>query len=224
MSSRPVIVGVDGDADAARDAMALGRFLAQLLGTGLETVTVTGAQKGESLGDTAAGRHAAVIVLGPTHHHALGRTLRGTARRLLAEAPCPVAVAPAGFADWPEAPLRRIGVGYEPTPEGRRALETAHDFAARAGGSLLALGAALPLSPLAVDDLRDRTPTSRRSGGACRADWSARSQSSLRACPPSRRRASATRRSSSPTRRGSSTCSSAARVAAGRCAPPCSAR
>jgi nucleotide-binding universal stress UspA family protein len=34
----------------------------------------------------------------------------------------------------------------------------AHRLAARAGGALRAIGVALPLGPLAIDDLRDRTP------------------------------------------------------------------
>jgi nucleotide-binding universal stress UspA family protein len=155
--SGPVIVGTDGDA-SARDAVALGNRLADLLEAPLDVITVSSSSPAEALRDAAAAEDAALVVLGPTHRRSMARTLRGTARRLLAEAPCPVAVAPAGFGDRPEAPLQRIGVGYEPTPEGAHALAEAHALAARAGGSLRAIGVVLPLAPLAYDDFGDVTP------------------------------------------------------------------
>jgi nucleotide-binding universal stress UspA family protein len=67
-------------------------------------------------------------------------------------------IAPAGFAARPETPILDVGVGFEPTPEGVEALAVAHGLAARAGGTLRAIGVAPPLLPLAVDDLRDRAP------------------------------------------------------------------
>ena len=51
---------------------------------------------------TARFSEASLLVLGPTHRRSLARTLRGTARRLLSQAPCPVAVAPAGSRHRPE--------------------------------------------------------------------------------------------------------------------------
>ena len=153
----PVVVGLDGGA-SGRDAFALGARLADLLGAPLDLVRYSGAMPAEALSRTASGEDAAVVVLGPTHRRAFARTLRGTARRLLGQAPCPVAVAPAGFAGRPELPLRAIGVGYEPTPAGRGALAVAHDLAGRADGSLVAIGVVLPISPFALDDLHDREP------------------------------------------------------------------
>jgi nucleotide-binding universal stress UspA family protein len=144
--SGTVIVGIDGDA-GARDAFALGLRFADLLGAPLDIVS--GAAPGEG---------AAMIVLGGTHRHPFGRTLRGAARRVLRDPPCPVAIAPAGFADRPATALRRIGVGLDPTRDAHQALEVAHGLAARAGGSLLAIGVVLPLSRLEVDDPHHRTP------------------------------------------------------------------
>jgi nucleotide-binding universal stress UspA family protein len=155
--SGPIVAGDDGGT-AGRDAVALGLRLAALLGTRLEVVTTAHGVPADELTNAASERGAAMLVLGPTHRHALARTLRGTARRVLRDAPCPVAVAPSGFAERPSRPFARIGAGVEPTPEGRLALEVAHEVAARAGGTLLAVGAVLPLAPLAVDDLRDRQP------------------------------------------------------------------
>jgi nucleotide-binding universal stress UspA family protein len=158
VTSEPVIVSVDGDA-TARDAVALGRRLAALLEAPLDIVTVSAASPAEALAEVADAERAAMIVLGPTHRHALARPLRGTARRLLPEAPCPVAIAPAGYADRAGSPpIRRIGAGFEASPEAREALVTAHRLAGRAGGDLRAIGVVLPLGPLAIDDLRDRTP------------------------------------------------------------------
>jgi nucleotide-binding universal stress UspA family protein len=154
--SGPIIAGVDGDAGAA-DVMALGTRLAELLDVPVEPVTVPGHGVSAVLRETATHEGAALIVLGPTYRHGL-RTLRGTARRVLGAAECPVVVAPAGFASRPDTTLRRVGVGFEPTPDGRHALDMAADLAARADGSLLAIGVALPLAPLAIDDARDRAP------------------------------------------------------------------
>jgi nucleotide-binding universal stress UspA family protein len=155
--SGPVIVGIDDD-ESARDAFALGHRLAELLGTSIDIVTVRGAAPADALRDAARLDEAALIVLGPTHRRSLARTLRGTARRLLSDAPCPVVIAPAGFAARPETLILDIGVGFEPTPEGVEALAVAHGLAACTGGTLRAIGLAPPLSRLAVDDLRDRAP------------------------------------------------------------------
>lgn len=155
--SGPVVAG-DNGGPAGRDALALGGMLADLLGAPLEIVSHSGPEPAAALTDAALEKEASVLVLGPTHRHSLARTLRGTARRVLRNTPCPVAVAPAGFADRPRRRLGLIGVGVEPTGEGGLALELAHDLAARAGGGMLAVGVVLPLSPLAYDDPRDPTP------------------------------------------------------------------
>lgn len=152
----PVIVGV-GDEPFADDAIALGTELAVLLDAPVQRFSVPGHDPAAVLRETAAHDRAAMIVLGPSHHHLL-RTLRGTARHLLAGAECPVAVAPAGYAQAAHGGIRRIGVGFEPTPVATRALHFAHRLAVRAGGSLLVVGVALPLAPFAIDDVRDSTP------------------------------------------------------------------
>jgi nucleotide-binding universal stress UspA family protein len=155
-TSGPVIIGV-GDEPYAGDAIALGEELAELLDAPVERVTVPGHDPAAVLRETAAHDRAAMIVLGPSHHQLL-RTLRGTARHLLGGADCPIAVAPAGYAKGANAGLQRIGVGFEPTPAAARALEFAYGLAARAGGTLLVVGVALPLAPFAIDDPRDQTP------------------------------------------------------------------
>jgi nucleotide-binding universal stress UspA family protein len=152
----PVVVGV-GDQPYSDDAIALGARLAELLGTGVERVTVPGRNPAAVLRETAGHDRATMIVLGPTHHHLL-HAVRGTARHVLDGAACPVAVAPAGYARSGQAALSRIGVGFEPTADAGHAMDFAWDLAARAGGSIVAVGVALPLAPFAVDDPRDPTP------------------------------------------------------------------
>ncbi len=84
-----------------------------------------------ALHGAAADLDAALLVVGGTHR---GRLLRvtpgGVGERLLHAAPCAVAVAPRGFTDT--GPIRRIGVAFIDTPEGRDALS--------AGAMLAALG------------------------------------------------------------------------------------
>jgi nucleotide-binding universal stress UspA family protein len=80
---------------------------------------------------------AGIIVVGSSHVGRLGRVLPGsTAERLLHGAPCPVAVAPIGFAahGLPEHPV--VGCGYEATDEGMAALGAAEELALGLGGSL----------------------------------------------------------------------------------------
>ena len=89
------------------------------------------------LGDTSPARalhrvaeesDADMIVVGSTHHTAVGRVFAGDdAAGTVHGSPCPVAVAPRGLAgqDWPH--VSRIGVGYDAGPEATQALA----FAAR---------------------------------------------------------------------------------------------
>jgi nucleotide-binding universal stress UspA family protein len=90
------------------------------------------------LHELADQRHAAVLVLGPSHLDPLRRRMRGDiAVAILHASPCAVAVAPTGYAsrrtvDRP--PI--IGVAYVPSVEGDAALEAAVDVATRRGGRL----------------------------------------------------------------------------------------
>jgi nucleotide-binding universal stress UspA family protein len=80
---------------------------------------------------------ADVIVVGSTHHGAIGRVLAGDdAAGTLHGSPCPVAVAPRGLAgrDWPH--VSRIGVGFDGGPEATQALALAARLARDSGASL----------------------------------------------------------------------------------------
>jgi len=92
-----------------------------------------------SIGQPSVGRglhllaeqHSAdLLVVGSSRRGLLGRVLLGDdTRAALDGAPCPVAVAPAGYARAPHA-LREIGVGYDGSPEAERALAVARKLAA----------------------------------------------------------------------------------------------
>jgi nucleotide-binding universal stress UspA family protein len=152
----PIVVGV-GERPYADDAIALGAQLAELLDAPSEHLMVPGHHPAALLRKTAAHDHAAMIVLGPTHHHLL-HTMRGTARHVLDGAGCPVAVAPAGYAGTAHGSLRRIAAGFEPTADATHALDFAYELAGRAEGSLVVVGVALPLAPFTVDRPEDPTP------------------------------------------------------------------
>jgi nucleotide-binding universal stress UspA family protein len=100
------------------------------------------------------------IVVGSSHRGRIGRVFPGAvAHRLLSGAPCPVAVAPAGYADRPEREIRTIGCGFDGTPHARQALITASDLARRA---------ARPLRVIAVHRrgrVRPRSDSRRPTGG-----------------------------------------------------------
>lgn len=89
----------------------------------------------------AASRDAvAAIVVGSSSRGAIGRVLPGgVAQRLLAGAPCPVAVAPAGYAARRSSGLGAIGVGFDPSADGLAALALAAELARRDGSTLTAV-------------------------------------------------------------------------------------
>ena len=95
----------------------------------------------------AAGRLVDAVVLGSSEHGAAGRVLIGsTPERLLHGAPCPVAVAPAGYATAEPQRFAEIGVGYDGGPESEEALRTAAALAHRSGARLHPI-TAIPETP-----------------------------------------------------------------------------
>jgi nucleotide-binding universal stress UspA family protein len=110
-----------------------------------------------ALHDLAEGEGASLLVIGSSLRGQVGRVLPGAVTdRLLHGAPCPVAVAPAGFSlqDAAEAP-RLVGVAFTDTPDGYAALATACTIAARAHGLVRVLTVAEPSDGLVTDALDD---------------------------------------------------------------------
>lgn len=89
------------------------------------------------LGSAAQGIHefaetasAELVVVGSCHRGTIGRVLAGTVgTRLLHGSPCPVAIAPRGFADGRAPVIARIGVGYDGSEESQLALAWAERLA-----------------------------------------------------------------------------------------------
>jgi nucleotide-binding universal stress UspA family protein len=83
---------------------------------------------------------AAVIVVGSTRRGRIGRVLPGpTAMQILVDAPCPIAIAPVGYARRAARPAR-IGVGFDGSEESVCAVELASRLAGNAGARLEVIG------------------------------------------------------------------------------------
>lgn len=103
----------------------------------LDTRAVGDHSPARALHDVAEEVGASIVVVGSSHRGALGRVLPGSVgERLLSVAPCPVAVAPRGFAGEREPRLRELGVAFDGSPESWAALALARDLAADAGAKV----------------------------------------------------------------------------------------
>lgn len=136
--------------EAAADRLA-GYVTAHLgeLEIAVEARCVVASSPAAGLRELAVSTGADLIVLGSSRRGPIGRIVPGgTAKRLLREAPCGIAVAPRGFSargDSERRPLaqppeefvlRVIGVGYDGSPEAENALRMATEFALRCGAAL----------------------------------------------------------------------------------------
>ncbi len=88
-----------------------------------------------ALVDVARSEDAGLIVVGPTHRGSLGRVLPGsTGRRVIAESPVPVAVAPSGYATASaNGSIERLCVAVDDSEEGEAASAVALALADRIG-------------------------------------------------------------------------------------------
>lgn len=104
--------------------------------------TVPSPSAAGALHAAAERERAQVLVVGSSHHGAMGRMLLGTvSQEVLDAAPCAVAVAPVGLAKG-ELRFARIGVGFDDTPAAYDALAVAHALARCANAELRLLWAA----------------------------------------------------------------------------------
>lgn len=80
---------------------------------------------------------ADLVVIGSSHRGAIGRAVAGSvAASLLHGAPCPVSVAPRGYADRANADFRLVLAGFDNSPESQVALSEASAIAWAAGAQL----------------------------------------------------------------------------------------
>src|SRR3954469_13938230 len=112
----------------------------------VEIKAIPNASSPHGLHELAEELEAGLIVVGSTHTGRPGRVLPGsTAERLLHGSPCPVAVAPKGYAHETAAEPSIIGCGYDGSPAARQALETAHRIAAATGARLRVIRVSPPV-------------------------------------------------------------------------------
>ncbi len=104
-----------------------------------ELVSIVAGTPGSGLHMQAEEQNADLLVVGSSARSALGRAMLGNdTRAALNGAPCAVAIATHGYAQRP-APITRIGIAYNGSPESRTALDAARKLAAQTNGSLHAL-------------------------------------------------------------------------------------
>jgi nucleotide-binding universal stress UspA family protein len=127
----------DGEA-ASKVASATLEAARELVGdVPAEFRAVASSSPSRGLAEMAEAEGAGMVVVGSHRSGAIGRVLSGgTAERLLHGTSCPVAVAPRGYRKRSLDNLRRIGVAFVDTPEGREALRVAADLATAAGAAL----------------------------------------------------------------------------------------
>jgi nucleotide-binding universal stress UspA family protein len=104
-----------------------------------ELVSVVAMSPGRGLHEQAEEQGCDLLVVGSCSHGAFGRAMLGDdTRGALNGAPCAVAIAPLGYAEHP-APIAKIGVAYNASPESAAALAMAHSLAAANRASVHAL-------------------------------------------------------------------------------------
>lgn len=132
------------DADeAARPALEEARE--RLDGLDVETKAFGGGSAAGILTDLAERESFDAIAIGASHRGKVGRVLLGgVGRGLLHGAPCPVAVAPRGYAADEQGPFERIAVAYDGTTEAKQALDCARRLAEPRGARIRVLTVEAP--------------------------------------------------------------------------------
>jgi nucleotide-binding universal stress UspA family protein len=112
-----------------------------------DAIAMPDGSPGRALHRVAARRDADLIVVGSAHRGRIGRVLAGDVTAgTLHGAPCPVLVAPAGYAQR-DGELETIGVGYDGSPESQAALDLAREIAEAAGARLRIIDVVVPPDP-----------------------------------------------------------------------------
>jgi len=106
-----------------RAGQSLRRAAELLAPRDVETAIVCGFSAGHALNDFAEDERPLALVVGSSHRGRVGQVFLGSVgESLLSGAPCPVAVAPHGYAARPDQQLSRVGVALDGSPEASAAL------------------------------------------------------------------------------------------------------
>lgn len=115
----------------------------------VERIAIGDTSPARALHAIASERGAQAIVIGTCRRGPAGRVLLGdVSRSTLHGASCPVAIAPAGYAEH-AFPIRVVGVGYDGTEASKAALEVADRIAVSEHAGLRIVSA-VPSQPVAV--------------------------------------------------------------------------
>jgi nucleotide-binding universal stress UspA family protein len=111
----------------------------------VRTAALADTSPGHALQGLAEAEDADLLVVGAAHHGPVGRLLLGSVGRgVLHGAPCPVLVAPRGYAEAAHDAPAAIGVAFDHSPEAVNALHVALGVAADHGASVTVREAVAP--------------------------------------------------------------------------------
>jgi nucleotide-binding universal stress UspA family protein len=147
-----VVVGYE-ETPTGEDARVLGQEIVARDGGELSMVHVKKCDPAKTLGAMAEKGDADLIVLGSTHHAAIGSVAPGSiAERLLKGARCRLVIAPRAYAgeDHAEDRLRVVAVGFDGMAESQAALDEAAVLAAKFGASVRVIAVDTPVPPVAT--------------------------------------------------------------------------
>jgi nucleotide-binding universal stress UspA family protein len=148
--------GMSGDAGFEAALREEAEGLLADVGEGDEKHTHGRGSPAHGLQEVAESEGADLIVVGSTHHGTIGRTFVGsTSERLLHGSPCPVAVAPKGFAAVDGQEIHVVAAAYQSVEEARRALDLAKGIALESGATLRVISVVEPpeaATPLFAND------------------------------------------------------------------------
>jgi nucleotide-binding universal stress UspA family protein len=144
---RRVVAGYEEN-ERGEDALVLAQRIVARDGGELRVVHVEKGSPADTLGALAERGEADLVVLGSTHHAAIGSVAPGSvAEHLLKGARCRLVIAPKGYAreDHSEDRLRVLAVGYDGMAESQAALEEGARLAKKFGASMKVIGVATPV-------------------------------------------------------------------------------
>src|SRR5215211_1300023 len=144
---KKVVAGYE-DNDRGEDARVLAERVVAADGGELKVVNVEKGSPADTLQALAERGDADLIVLGSTHHAAIGSVAPGSiAEHLLHGARCRLVIAPKGYAEENHSQdrLRVVAVGYDGMAESHAALEEAAALARKFGGAIKVIGVMTPV-------------------------------------------------------------------------------
>jgi nucleotide-binding universal stress UspA family protein len=147
---KKVVAGYE-DNERGEDARVLAERVVERDGGELKVVHVEKGSPADTLQALAERGDADLVVLGSTHHAAIGSVAPGSvAEHLLHGARCRLIIAPKGYGhvDHSQDRLRVVAVGYDGMAESQAALEEAAGLARKFGGSMKVVGVMTPVPPI----------------------------------------------------------------------------